>query len=357
MESLTNAVFEETRLLSENVQFQELPNLTAEEKFARWCETLPLPSKEFARSVIEEVFWASLLTEEGRPCRSRLIYSPRKKDRGQAAHWLEKPVPLNRDSLRKMTPAQGPQGYLIWDHDSGKPEITGIEGRQGGDVCDFTIASPNYGAIDINWSCFRIIALRAGSVDRRSKEFLPDRGGALDIVRRLLDSFDPVFLGHTISAIAREGHGGAVWILREGQQLNGIHIGHSVKRCDPPIKSDYQRRFKWLDSVGNLAGIDGAVLLDSRLRVLGFGCFIDISEAPREVLRVTGLNRVQSQTSETLGGGRHRSAIEFCYRFAPAAAIVVSEDGRISISWAAADKVLYWAPFSILGFSDELNVG
>jgi DisA bacterial checkpoint controller nucleotide-binding len=350
---LTRSVFEETRLLGESIKYDSL-DLTADEQFSRSCEQFPLPTMAHATTVIEEAFWASLLTEEGRPCRPRLIYSPRNRDRGQATHWLEKPAPLNRDSLRKLTPTQGPLGYLVWDVESDKPEITGIEGRQGGDVCDFTIAAPNYGALDINWHCLRIIALRAGRLDRRSKEFLPDASRALDVVRGLLESFDPVYLGHTIRAIAKEGHGGAVWMLREAQAIDGIQIGHPIQRREPPTRERYEQRFKWLESVGNLATVDGAVLLDSHLRVLGFGCFIDVPDSPQEVFRLVGMNKVDRISSEVLGGGRHRSAIEFCCRFAPAAAVVVSEDGRISMMWATSGNPPFWAPLSILGFSGTL---
>lgn len=235
------------------------------------------------------------------------------------------------------------------------PEITGIEGRQGGDPCDFTIAAPNYGALDINWHCLRIIALRAGRVGRRSNEFLPDVHRALDITRQLLDSFDPVFLGRTIQAIARGGHGGAVWVAREGHALDGIQIGHPVKKSGPtPRERQYQQRFQWLESVGNLAAVDGAVLIDSHLRVLGFGCFIDVSESPREVTCLAGAQKVEKRPSTSLGGGRHRSAIEFCCRFAPAAAIVVSEDGRISLMWASTPDSPFWTAVSILGFSDAI---
>jgi len=47
-------------------------------------------------------------------------------------HRLEKPVPLDRKHLRKLTPVQGPLGYLTWDCVSGKPEITGVQGYHPG---------------------------------------------------------------------------------------------------------------------------------------------------------------------------------------------------------------------------------
>ena len=351
---LADLLLQEVRLLSHSITFQDALDLTPEEKFARAVAQYPLPDRETAASVLEEVFWASLLTEESRPCRPRLLYSPRQEMMSSAVLRIENPVLLNRDSLRKLTPTQGPLGYLTWDCMSGKPEITGIQGRQGGDPCDFTIASPKNGALDINWWCFRLVTLRAGRVSRLSQASLPDLRAALDHLRQLLGDFATVFLGSTIRAIAGEGHGGAVWILREARDHRGIQIAHPIHRDDRPLPKRFEQRSKWLESVGHLAAVDGAVLLDSHLRVLGFGAFIDIPDLPREVSFVSSSSKIEKRLSKELGGGRHRSAVEFCSRFAPAAAIVVSEDGRISVIWAAAQDDPYWVALSILGFSDTI---
>jgi hypothetical protein len=188
--AVADTVFREARLLGESMKFDNL-DLAPEEQFKKACDGFPLPKKDTAAIAIEEAFWASMLTEENRPCRPRLIYSPREKERGHATHWLKSPVPLNRSSLRKLTPTQGGLGYLVWDHGSGIPEIIGIEGYQGGDVCEFTISAPNYGALDVSWNSMRIVALRAGEVSCRSREFLPTESNALTIVWKLLESFEP----------------------------------------------------------------------------------------------------------------------------------------------------------------------
>jgi len=250
---LADVLLQEARLLAQRTAFQDAPDLTPEEKFAREVAQFPLPDREAIASVVEEVFWASLLTEESRPCRPRLVYFPRHGAVSRALHRLEITVPLNRDNLRKLTPVQGPLGYLTWDYVSGKPEITGIEGRQGGDSCNFVTSSPNNGALDISWACLRLVAVRAGRVDRLSEAWLSDVHGALDVVRQLLDNFAPVFLGSTIRAIAREGHGGAVWILRGQENLDGIQIGHPIHRDERPLPEQHEQRSKWLESVGHLA--------------------------------------------------------------------------------------------------------
>jgi hypothetical protein len=171
----------------------------------------------------------------------------------------------------------------------------------------------------------------------------------------LTGSFEPVFLGRAIRAITTGGHGGSIWILREGCLINGIHIGYPVQSDERPLPQRYEQRSKWLDSLGYLSAGDGAVLVDSRVRILGFGAFIDVPETATQVTSFSnesggGAERIESTK---LGGGRHRAAIEFCVRFAPAAAIVVSEDGRISVVWAETAAAPCFAPFSTLGILSD----
>jgi len=273
----------------------------------------------------------------------------------QAVHRLAKPIRLNRDALRKLTPAQGPLGYLTWDYASasGEAEITGIQGREGGDPSDLIISAPKNGALEIDWSSARLLAFRAGRLDRLSQASLLGVHEALRIVQTLTGTFEPAFLGQTVRTIANAGHGGAVWILREGCSPDGVHFGYPFQRDERPLPQRYDIRSGWLNSLGYLAATDGAVLVDSRAKVLGFGVFIDIPNSPRMITDCSNRGHTKDFESTKLGGGRHRSAVEFCVRFAPAAAIVVSEDGRISAIWAAAGAAPCFAPFSTLGIPTD----
>jgi hypothetical protein len=354
---LAEEVLEEVHILGREMKFNN-EELTPEEQLERAITQVPLPDKQALVHSVEEVFWASILTEEGRPCKPRLIYSPRQRKISWTAQRFVNALPLDRDTLRKLSPAQGPLGYLLWACESGRAEIIGVQGRQAGDSCDFVISSPGYGALDISWSCIRLVTLRAGRLDRYSKIRLPDVSRALSIVRELLGSFAPVFLGYTITSIANEGHGGAVWILRENQSYEGVQLGYRVFRDEFPLMERHSERPKFLESIGHLAGVDGAVLIDARLQVIGFGAFIDVPDSPGKVAFVVDSKTVELRPPSELGGGRHRSAVEFCNRFAPAAAIVVSEDGRISLIWTIDTKSPpFWVPFSILGFSNTVIEG
>jgi DisA bacterial checkpoint controller nucleotide-binding len=142
--------------------------------------------------------------------------------------------------------------------------------------------------------------------------------------------------------------------LREKQDIAAIHIGNQIQHDERPLPERHEPRSKWLESVGHLAAVDGAVLLDSHLRVLGFGAFIEVADSTKNVGCISEAGKVEKRPAKDLGGGRHRSAVEFCSRFAPAAAIVVSEDGRISLIWATAHDEVFWVPMSILGFSDSI---
>ena len=222
----------------------------------------------------------------------------------KAVFRFENPVPLNRDGLRRLSPIQGPLGYLTWDCISGKPEITGIEGRQGGDPCTFTIASPKNGALDLNWSCFRLVALRAGRVNCLSQASLPDLHTALNHLQQLMGDFAAVFLGSTIKAIASGGHGGAVWILRESRILGASRSASNPPRYRP-LPERFEQRSKWLESVGHLAAVDGGPLLIRTCAFSGLGPLLIPGLAERGVFRIQSA-RYHEHRSKELGGGRHR---------------------------------------------------
>ena len=339
----------EMRHYANGVKFQDDQDLTLDAKLARLLDKSPIPNDDQISYIIEDVFWASLLAEEGRPCRPRLLYKPDRDNQGMD-HVFVKAIPLRRETLRKLTPAQGPLGYVVWNCNSGTHEIVGIWPRYGGDRFELVVAASSSGAIDINWSCARLIALRAGRIDLLSNTSLPDVHAALDIIRTVTgNEFEPVLLARVIRTIYDIGHGGAIWILPVGRSAEGIQIGYGLALNDYSFPIRYEQRTSWLRSYGYLAATDGAVLLNAKLKALGFGAFIDVPDKPKRVVSHSHGNMTKVVNSTDLGGGRHRSGIEFCTRFAPAAAVVVSEDGRISLMWADANRTPHFSPLSLLG--------
>ena len=82
----------------------------------------PFPSSKIVEKVIHEAFWASLLTEESRFCRFRLIYRTSSTQQTLLTQIFEKdsyPV-LTQEKLRSLAFAHDPiHGGLIWDEKEG----------------------------------------------------------------------------------------------------------------------------------------------------------------------------------------------------------------------------------------------
>jgi hypothetical protein len=96
--------------------------------------------------------------------------------------------------------------------------------------------------------------------------------------------------------------------------------------------------------VARLAGVDGALVLQSDLKVLGFGAEIVLDAAqPVMASEVTGHRRRSGDWLEVDSerfGMRHRSALRCVARASNTAAFVVSQDGTVTFLWKQDDRVL-----------------
>ncbi len=174
-------------------------------------------------------------------------------------------------------------------------------------------------------------------------------------------------------AIERWGAGGAIWILPAGKSLEGEldTLGHKVELDHDlwrPFREMWSMRTatttllnspggpsgpwllnnQWLQSatqewdflrqdavlrtVSSLAGIDGAIVINGDPKLLAFGVICNKFRSPaKEVLEARADGPGVPVTPSTFGGSRHRSAIDFCASCAPAAAIVASHDGGVTV--------------------------
>ena len=108
-----------------------------------------------------------------------------------------------------------------------------------------------------------------------------------------------------------------------------------------------------LEALVRLTAIDGSVIMTRQFEVLGFGAVIHLPQkAGYKLMRCEDRS---DSVIETTGveeyGTRHRSAFEFCYRFDPSIAIVVSQDGGIKIVRRVNENVCFWenTPFGLWG--------
>ena len=90
-----------------------------------------------------------------------------------------------------------------------------------------------------------------------------------------------------------------------------------------------------IELVAQLTAIDNAVLLDTDLNVRGFGVQVIESDAPRMLFEHASpySTDVHVDDLSTFKGTRHPAGVIFCMRQErEAAAIIVSQDGRLSLA-------------------------
>ena len=87
-----------------------------------------------------------------------------------------------------------------------------------------------------------------------------------------------------------------------------------------------------LRSIGDLSAVDGAVVMDEDLRVLGFGAKLDGSAGSFDVLVLDALSGESATASNSeLGGTRHQSAARFVLQNPETMVFVASQDGRLTL--------------------------
>jgi hypothetical protein len=105
-----------------------------------------------------------------------------------------------------------------------------------------------------------------------------------------------------------------------------------------------QAVFEWSRVVANLAAIDGAVVLDKRFALLGFGAEVS-SEVPGpsrvwRALDTEGREREREDVEAV--GTRHRAAYRFISEHPTGVAIVISHDGGVSFVADRDGEVTFW---------------
>jgi hypothetical protein len=96
--------------------------------------------------------------------------------------------------------------------------------------------------------------------------------------------------------------------------------------------------------LANLAAIDGALVLDKRFGVLGFGAEVSAElPTPERVWRATDTEgQVRSQEDIENVGTRHRAAYRFVNDHPDGLAVVISQDGGVSFVANRERQVVFW---------------
>ena len=135
--------------------------------------------------------------------------------------------------------------------------------------------------------------------------------------------------------------------LGEEAKTNSIAWQHFLAATSPKLEAIEQSIFEFSGLIAGLSGVDGAVLLDKRFEVLGFGAEVS-GELPYPDTVHQALDLEAERTSPepaTAVGTRHRAAYRFVTACPEGLAIVVSHDGAVRFVANLNGKVVYWEQF------------
>jgi hypothetical protein len=117
-----------------------------------------------------------------------------------------------------------------------------------------------------------------------------------------------------------------------------------LANVSPDLATLEQAVFEWSRVVANLAAIDGAVVLDKRFGLVGFGAEVSAElPTPPRVWRAKdteGLDRRADEIESV--GTRHRAAFRFVNDHPAGLAIVISQDGGVSFVANRDREVVVW---------------
>lgn len=185
------------------------------------------------------------------------------------------------------------------------------------------------------------------------------------------------------------GHGGAVLVipvradpcLRESlllpNEVTDFDLRHrSVDYLSACVDFHYptdanrghtSRTQRWLQTrgrlsiaaraIGELAAVDGCVVLDRALSVVGFGAKINISreqaiESPIKFRNAKTDEHVPFDELEQLGGMRFQSALRFCKCYPNVVAFVVSQDQEMKVLWSRDKDAFAFGPIAMSTIPD-----
>ncbi len=324
-------------------------------------------------------FWTSLCSEESRPVRGALcLCSP---DQAPLAFRLARPEPLTVKTLVALLTAAdttslavhlGPQGLEIWGILMWAPvyamqlRIVGT-GALVATVDTELLAVLQEGIITVpksasetSWTevVARSIKTDRPYADRRvlaerllrivASMLRHGRGGTLVIVpapdhswqanvgfRFRFDEQGKAALRERIAAADAAREEAEKTYRMAAARIRSLHDRDpQIMRLRLEAAMSHARVVQsTLDAIGELSAVDGALVLDDQLSVLGFGAKLHLEAAD---FTVSVWNALTGPVGEglhvaDLGGMRHQSAARFVHEHSGAIAIVVSQDRRVTL--------------------------
>ncbi|HKE22152.1 MAG TPA: hypothetical protein VKB88_07155 [Bryobacteraceae bacterium] len=312
----------------------------------------PVPEREDIEAVIDAAFWASLRREEGFIPRISLACLPQ----AQAEHplLLDRPLPIDPAALSRVSPAvEKPGVHLgVW--------------RERDELCVWGATRaipPLCFVVEVSAPGLLVIKHHSGEQYRKFINVAVLEGDRVKLVEesvsgpespplfKSLIAFDAVGSGnHSATAIiqlavAMRGHGrgGSLLFVPAGTDSWRSSIMQPMHYAvSPPFPAAAA-----IEAIGGLTAVDGAVVLNNRYEVLGFGAKILRRKGAPAVEQVVLTEPIQGAVAsvvhpDQLGGMRHFSAAQFIQDQHDAVAMVASQDGRFTVfEWSDSEHMVH----------------
>jgi len=324
----------------------------------------PLPDAGTIETMIEAAFWASLRREEGYPPRVSLAYLP--PQQAQGPFLFESPLPLGATALTRLAPAVERRGLHlgVWREGS---ELCVWGATRGIPLLCFVLEVAEPGLLVVKHHNgeetrkFINVAVLEGDQIKLIEQSPSDQAGPPPLLRSLLQldtsahgNRSAVTVLQLAVSMREHGHGGSLLLVPAGSDSWRSSILQPIPYA---VSQAFQGRAAFgpngsaaaetagadIAAIGGLTAVDGAVILNNRFELLGFGAKIvrALGSKPVEQVYLTEPIRgaLPSRVHpDELGGTRHLSAAQFVHDQRDAVALVASQDGRFTVfEWSAAE--------------------
>jgi hypothetical protein len=332
------------------------------------------PSPEVVEALIGAAFWASLRREEGYSPEISLAYlAPHQADNPLL---LEKPLPLDGESLARLSPAvERPGIHLgVWPAD-GELAVWGAT-RTLPSVClVIEVIAPGLLVVKQSGTgdsgkFVNVAVLEGDQVKQLSNDGVVLPGSppfvrsllGLDPSSTALDS--PAVLVYLAASMRKHGRGGSLLIVPPETNVWRESIVSPLSYSVSPLYSELRDMMRQdghgrrshsfqealrrvIDMVAGLTAVDGATVLTGQCELLAFGVKIARREGRGRIEQVLESEPVQGASARVvhpaqLGGTRHLSAAQFAQDQRDATALVASQDGRFTVfAWSHSQEIVH----------------
>jgi hypothetical protein len=340
-------------------------------------------------TIANVLFWASIRVEEGRPVHGLIcVASP---DESPFALAFASPVDVSIDSVVQFMTAAPHSALAVHTGASGAAEIWGLVDRPPRHALQLRIARPGTVVASVHTQVVAVMHDGQVSVPKEASDL-----SWMSFVARAFGTELPLSvrlqkaarLLRIVAAMLKHGHGGtlvvvpsasAAWrahvsirhafagsqgsnLLKE--QLAQLEAAHKeaddlemalvsnqatdVPRIEIRLKLQAAELHAQLVNtslarIGALSALDGALLLDDELSVLGFGAKLQAHPDDFALALVNALDGSirKAVPLDEIGGTRHQSAARFIKSHHDALAFVASQDGRLTLfAWVITEAAV-----------------